>query len=111
MKPKMRSADQAYRIGVTIGQGTADITRIEIVAAVYTRTMDALDEACRLQGPFANDVLELRADCGAFAADYERGWWDGLRARCSEIIERLNTHSSARLPEPVAMADTGWDGD
>ena len=108
---KLRSSDQAYRIGILGGQGTADLLRIEIVAAVYTRTMDALDEACQLRGPFDPDALGLRADCGEFAHDYERGWWDGLRCRCSDIIERLNTDSVARLPEPVAVADNGWDGD
>ena len=104
MNGKLRSSDQAYRIGVGVGQSGADLLRIEIVAAVYTRTMDALDEACRVRGPFDRDVLGLRADCGAFADDFERGWWDGLQSRCSDIIERLNTHSVARLPDHEACS-------
>lgn len=96
MKTAFRSSDQAYRLGIGVGQSAADMLRIEIVAAVYSGTMNAGD---------------LRAEAGAFADDFERGWWDGLRSRCSDIIERLNTHSDLRLPEPAAVADDGWDGD
>ena len=112
MKTALRTADQAYRLAIGCGQAAADMLRIEIVSAVYLNRLDLLDESCRPQGPFDRQILgDLRAEAGEFADDFERGYWDGLRGRCSDIIERLNTNSVARLPEPTDTTDNGWDGD
>jgi len=112
MKTALRSADQAYRLAIGCGQAAADMLRIEIVVWVYLDRLDLLDESCRPQGPFDRQVLgDLRADAGEFADDFERGYWDGLRRRCGEIIDRLNTNSIARLPETTETADNEWDGD
>lgn len=109
---KLRNAEQAEILGTGVGRSMADMLRIEIVAAVYLRQTDMLDECCRPRGPFdgpAND--SLRTDAGEFAADFERGFWDGMRGRCGEIIDRLNQNHSARLPEPEDEPDSGFDGD
>jgi len=95
MNMKLHSEDQAYRIGIGAGQAAADQLLIEIVAAVYTGTTDALDNSCRPAGPAACIV----DDAGEYAAALERGWWDGLRARCADIVGRLNASSAHRLPE------------
>jgi hypothetical protein len=112
MKTAFRSSDQAYRLALGVGGSTADMLRIEIVAAIYLDRLDMLDESCRPQGPFDRQILgDLRAEAGEFADDFERGYWDGLRGRCGEIIERLNTHTNARLPEPTDIAASECDGD
>ena len=106
MKTTLRSSDQAYRLGTRVGHATADMLRIEIVAAIYLDRTEMLDESCRPQGPFDRQILgDLRAEAGEFADDFERGYWDGLRGRCGDIIERLNTNSVARLPEPTDTPD------
>jgi hypothetical protein len=80
--------------------------RIEIVSVVCLDRLDMLDESCRPQGPFDRQILgDLRAEAGEFSSDFERGYWDGLRSRCGEIVERLNTNHAARLPEPARTTD------
>ena len=112
MRTALRTADQAYRLAIGVGQAAADMLRIEIVSAVYLDRLEMLDESCRPQGPFDRQVLgDLRAEAGEFADDFERGYWDGLRGRCGEIIDRLNTNSVARLPEPTDAINNEWDGD
>jgi hypothetical protein len=86
--------------------------RVEIVAAIYLDRIEMLDESCRPYGPFQRQVLgDLRVEAGEFADEFESAWWDGLRGRCGEIIDRLNTNSVARLPEATDTTDNEWDGD
>lgn len=102
----IRSAEQAEKIGTRAGRTAADMLRIEIVAAVYLRCLDSLDENCQPPKPFDGFYgEELRKGAGEFATDLERAFNDGLRGRCCEIIERLNRSHTARLPEEESTFD------
>jgi hypothetical protein len=108
---KLRNAEQAEILGTGVGRAAADMLRIEIVAAVFLRNTDMLDECCRPRGPFDGPLNDsLRTDAGEFAADFERGFWDGMRGRCGEIVDRLNADHAARLPVTETV-DDGFDGD
>jgi hypothetical protein len=111
-KAGFQSAEQAYRLALRVGYVAADMLRIETVVAVYLNRTDILDAACRVTGPLVNPALcGLRKECGEFAADFDRGWWDGLRSRCSEIVGRLDNDSVARLPKSEHTVYCDLDGD
>ena len=110
MGPKLGSIEQAVKVGTKVGSAMADMLRIEVVCAYATRTEEVLDECQRVRGPFDRDISGPRADCGDFAEAFDTAWWDGLRGRCGDIVDRLNRNSLARLPEHEYTGDE-WDGD